>query len=110
VRADVEDRRAAVHHRTGVHDALIGFPSPLGAEFAYPGGASLARILRKLENRYTRVCCNVSGVNAFFVPQRARRGVATYPAKDLYQPPRHHLIMIAAAPSPKFLAASLRDA
>jgi hypothetical protein len=98
------------------------FPLPVEVELPYDPthtwaqddyqGASLARILRRLENRYTLVCCNVSGVNAFFVRNDLAAAFTAYPAEELYQPPRYHLIMIAAGhpPSLKFLAASLRDA
>jgi hypothetical protein len=74
-------------------------------------GASLARILSKLDGRYTLVCCNVSGVNAFFVRNDLANAFPVYSPEALFQPPRYHLIMIEAghAPSLKFLAASLQD-
>ncbi|HET6172424.1 MAG TPA: hypothetical protein VFD90_07460 [Gaiellales bacterium] len=74
-------------------------------------GASLARILRWLDGRYTLVCCNVSGVNAFFVRNDVATAFSAYPVEALYQPPRYHLIMIAAGhpASLKFLAACLRE-
>jgi hypothetical protein len=74
-------------------------------------GASLARILSRLEGRYTLVCCNISGVNAFFVRNDLADAFPVYSPEALFQPPRYHLIMIEAghAPSLKFLAASLQD-
>ena len=73
-------------------------------------GASLASILRRIADRYTLVCCNVSGVNAFFVRNDLASSFTAYPAEALYQPPRYHLILIESghAPTLKFLASSLR--
>ena len=40
---------------------------------------------------YALVCCNLSGVNAFFVRKDLLRGFTTYPVLEIYQPPRYWL-------------------
>ena len=73
-------------------------------------GASLAAILSRISDRYTLVCCNIAGVNAFFARNDLAGPLSPYPAEVLYQPPRHHLALMTSghAASLKFLAASLR--
>jgi hypothetical protein len=84
-------------------------PAHVWAEDDYHG-ASLGAILRRISDRYTLVCCNIAGVNAFFVRNDLADPFSPYPAEALYQPPRHHLALMTSghAASLKFLAASLR--
>lgn len=56
-------------------------------------GASLQSWVDLLtEQSYTLVCCNLSGVNAFFVRNDLLNGFTCYPTEQLYQPPRYSLI------------------
>jgi hypothetical protein len=72
-------------------------------------GASLASFARLLGDRYALVCCNVAGLNAFFVRSDLAGEFPVHPLEALYQPPRLHLAWIGAGhpPSLKFLAESL---
>lgn len=74
-------------------------------------GASLAAFAQRLGDRYALVCCNVAGLNAFFVRSDLAEAFPAHPVEALYQPPRLHLAWIDAGhpPSLKFLAAALRD-
>lgn len=74
-------------------------------------GASLASFARLLGDRYALVCCNVAGLNAFFVRSDLAAAFPAHPLAALYQPPRLHLAWIDAGhpPSLKFLAESLRS-
>jgi FkbM family methyltransferase len=56
-------------------------------------GASLQAWINFFENlEYTLVCCNLTGVNAFFVQNIYLDGFTLYKTADLYQPARYHLI------------------
>lgn len=56
-------------------------------------GASLQAWVNFFKNHeYTLVCCNLTGVNAFFVQNRLLGAFAFYSPEELYQPARYHLI------------------
>ncbi|MFQ5773867.1 MAG: hypothetical protein ACE5GS_05065 [Kiloniellaceae bacterium] len=74
-------------------------------------GASLQSFVDLFEPRgYRLVACTLSGVNAFFVKESELNGVSTKSARELYQPPRYHLIQKRSGhpPSLKFLRDRLR--
>ena len=53
-------------------------------------GASLLSVCELFEQfGYFLVCCNLSGVNAFFVQKRFKDVFEEYSIKDLYMPPRY---------------------
>ena len=55
-------------------------------------GASLTAWCSLFEKfHYTLVCCNVNGVNAFFVNNKYMESFVQYPVAQLYQPARYHL-------------------
>lgn len=56
-------------------------------------GASLQSWVNHLSPAgYSLVCCNASGVNAFFVRNDLLELFSVYSADQLYQPPRYHLV------------------
>ncbi len=58
-------------------------------------GASLAALRRVLEPAgYALVCCNLSGANAFFVERAEAERFGGYAPEELFQPPRHHFILL----------------
>jgi hypothetical protein len=60
---------------------------------------------------YTLLCCNLTGINAFFVENSYLPSFETYPIEDLFQPCRYHLspIMLGAKPSLRFLKDQLQS-
>jgi hypothetical protein len=54
---------------------------------------------------YTLVCCNIPGINAFFVRNEFAGQFAKYPVDELYQPYRFYLspLPVAQKPSLKYL-------
>jgi hypothetical protein len=76
------------------------FPPPLSLTITYNAqhswggddyyGASIQKLVDVLTG-YTLVCCNLSGVNSFFVRNDLLKGFTAYPIEQLYQPPRHYL-------------------
>lgn len=73
-------------------------------------GASLCSFADMLRGfGYKLVCCNLSGVNAFFVNVREAAQFPDFPIQRLYQPARYYLRRLASGhpPSLKFLADAL---
>jgi hypothetical protein len=97
------------------------FPPPLSLSIAYnPShawahddyhGASLQAFCDGLPD-YRLVCCNLSGVNAFFVRKGLDSGFVDATPADLYQPFREHLTCPISGhpPSLKWLRDHLRQA
>jgi hypothetical protein len=73
-------------------------------------GASLEAFCNLLSPTYKLVCCNLCGVNAFFVRGDVATSYPDYSSKQLYQPFREHLIDLRSfhRPSLKWLRAILR--
>lgn len=56
-------------------------------------GASLQAWVDFFElNNYTLVCCNLTGVNAFFVQNQYLKNFTIYPIEKIFQPARYELI------------------
>ncbi len=95
------------------------FPPPLAVSIAYNAshawgnddyhGASLQAFCDGLPG-YRLVCCNLCGVNAFFVRKDLAAGFTVADAPDLYQPFREHLTAPISGhpPSLKWLRDKLR--
>ena len=94
------------------------FPPPTRLEMAYAPdhswayddyyGASLQSWVDRLTD-YTLVCCNLSGVNAFFVRNDFATAFPNHPVDRLFQPCRYWLIGHSGhPPSMKWLRQSLR--
>jgi hypothetical protein len=93
------------------------FPPPVEVSIAYDPahtwgrddyhGASLQAYVNAFTD-YRLVCCNVTGVNAFFV-RKDIQGFSFYSTADLYQPMRKFLMpwVVSHAPSHKFLKQAL---
>ncbi|MDH4120881.1 MAG: FkbM family methyltransferase [Deltaproteobacteria bacterium] len=62
-------------------------------------GASLQSFSDLLKS-YRLVCCNLSGVNAFFVHEKYQGLFSDYSIQDLFQPPRHDYISLRNGHSP----------
>lgn len=73
-------------------------------------GASLSCLVNELnKSGYRLVSCNLSGVNAFFVPDVDASKLPSFTTEELYQPARYHLIRLESGhrPSLKFLVDAL---
>jgi len=67
-------------------------------------GASLQAWVDAMNaHKYSLVCCNLNGVNAFFVREDLMKGFSLYPPEQLYQPARCFLTDIAKEPPPSLL-------
>ena len=85
-------------------------PGPAGWAGDDYQGASLCSFADVLQGfDYKLVCCNLSGVNAFFVRTQEAGQFADFPIQRLYQPARYYLRRLASGhpPSLKFLADAL---
>ncbi len=60
---------------------------------------------------YTLVCCNIPGINAFFVKNEFASKFHTYSTEEIYQPYRYYLspIIPGHIPSLKYLKAQLEE-
>jgi hypothetical protein len=92
------------------------FPPPMSVTISYnPNhrwdltdyqGASLQAFVDVFRRyKYTLVCCDGSGINAFFVADEKLVGFTAYETSTLYQPPRYHLspVYTGHAPTLRFL-------
>jgi hypothetical protein len=98
------------------------FPPPIALTMAYRPdhvwaeddyqGSSLQAFVEALRPAYLLVTCNLSGANAFFVRRDCAAEFEEYAVGDLYQPPRYHLIYLAAGhrPTLKWLRQILNEA
>jgi len=60
-------------------------------------GASLRALTNEAKKMgYRLVCCNISGVNAFFVENEFADSFGDYTEKDLFQPARYHFVQLQA--------------
>src|SRR5262245_38232406 len=59
-------------------------------------------------HKYSLVCCNLSGANAFFVREDLMKGFSLYTPEQLYQPARYFLTDVAKGHSPSLLWAKQR--
>lgn len=62
-------------------------------------GASLQALVDLLDE-YQLVCCNLSGVNSFFVRSDVADDFDTAPISELYRPARHHLSYVKSGQRP----------
>jgi hypothetical protein len=60
---------------------------------------------------YTLLCCNLVGINAFFIKNEYLKPFKSYPISDLYQPCRYHLspIFTGHPPTLQFLKNKLKS-
>lgn len=60
---------------------------------------------------YTLICCNIPGINAFFVRNEFAAPFKKYTIKELYQPYRYYLspVILGHAPSLKYLKDILKE-
>lgn len=78
------------------------YPPPLKVSVAYDPrhgwtgddyyGSSLQVFVDQLDGAYRLVSCSLSGANAFFVRSDLATSFANHSTRELYMPPRHHLI------------------
>lgn len=97
------------------------FPPPLRVKIRYnPShvwdlteyqGASLQTYNDLFQrNGYTLLCCNVIGINAFYIENSLLENFTTYSIEELYQPCRYHLapMMVGLKPSLRFLKETIQ--
>ncbi len=75
----------------------VRYETPYQESFVWKGddhfGSSLLSICERLSKRdYSLICCNLSGVNAFFAHRKIIEKFERYDVGDLYVAPRHDIL------------------